>query len=219
VARALKYTRQERQQLSKKAERWWNVFSEEGSDMQNTIASAQELIQRVQELEIEVAKWRSIAERDGLTGCLRREAFMTLLEQRRKFGLLPKTMSVAIVDVDHFKRVNDTHGHLAGDKVLEQLGQILSQHAPEGSLVCRMGGEEFVILIPDEATLAMGAAEKLRTQIAKTSIRTGISQNLSITASIGVAQWDTDRPLIEATARADEALYRAKHSGRNRVAA
>ena len=176
-------------------------------------------LQRIKELEAEVTKWRTLAERDTLTGCLRREAFSALIEQRRKFGFLAKNMTVAIIDLDHFKKINDTHGHLTGDKVLEYLGQLLNEKSPEGTLICRMGGEEFVALLPGNLADNMEKLDTLRARIGKTSIQTSVREEIFVTASMGVADWNTDRPMNEALAKSDAALYRAKNQGRNRLAA
>lgn len=190
----------------------------------SALGNTQALIDRITQLEIENSKLRTLADRDGLTGCLRREAFMTLIERRRSFGLLPKEMTLAVVDIDHFKKVNDTYGHLAGDQVLSQMSQILLESAPEGTLVCRMGGEEFVLLIPMHLEEAVRGLDKLREMISSANIK--VSQpnsdshevmSIHVTASFGTATWDTDRALVEVTARADAALYKAKKAGRNQV--
>lgn len=170
---------------------------------------------RIKELEDEISRLRNIAERDGLTGCLRREALMNIIERRRKFGLLPKTLSLAIVDIDHFKNINDTHGHLAGDHVLKEVAQFLIRNAPAGSLVCRMGGEEFVLLIPTHLTNAYSDVDRLRRELASSKIELDSGAELNVTFSAGLTEWDSDHPLLDATAEADAALYAAKKNGRN----
>ncbi|NCN26566.1 GGDEF domain-containing protein [bacterium] len=173
--------------------------------------------QKIKELEDEVSRLRQIAEKDGLTGCLRREALLNILERRRKFGLLPKKLSLAIIDIDHFKNINDTHGHLAGDHVLKSVAQYLLMKVPSGSLVCRMGGEEFVLLIPSHLTNSFTDVDRLRRDLASNKIELENGVELEVTFSAGITEWDSDQPLLDATAEADAALYAAKRNGRNQI--
>lgn len=177
---------------------------------------------QIQELQNAVSKWRDKATRDTLTGCLRREGLMDILETRRAMGWLPQYCTLVVVDADHFKRINDTWGHHVGDQVLSHLGKHLREaHLPEGTLVARTGGEEFVLIIPTRKGETLNQVEKLREEIASTAVGLTESRlkNLYITVSLGLVEWDTDRSLVEAAARADELLYRAKAEGRNRLAA
>ena len=176
-------------------------------------------LRKIAELEAEIARLREISQKDKLTGCLRRETFMELIEERRKFGYLPKNATLCLLDVDFFKRVNDTHGHIAGDRVLSHIGKLLNDQVPEGSLVCRMGGEEFVVLLPLPLNEALKVAEGLRSTLESSKIKLNLQNTLSVTASFGLSQWDTDSEILAATALADGALYRAKNNGRNQVAA
>ena len=185
----------------------------------NTVKTVTELQNRILELEVQVAEWRTMAEKDALTGCLRREFFDSLIDERRRFGLLPQNMTLALLDLDHFKRINDTYGHPAGDRVLEIVGQILRNSAPEGSLVCRMGGEEFVLLMPTEMEDSKKNLEKIRQAIQSHSLQINLTTHIRFTASFGFTTWNSDKSLLEATLKADEALYRAKKEGRNRIAA
>lgn len=181
-----------------------------------TLSTAQ-LEAEVTRLQAEVARLRIIAERDDLTGCLRRDAFLSLIEERRRFGWLNRDTTLAVVDIDHFKKVNDKHGHLSGDEALRTVARILNQVAPEGSLVCRMGGEEFVVLMPGTAQENKGHLETLRKRIQTTPIRLREGTEIQVTASFGATDWNTDTPMLQATAQADALLYKAKNSGRNRV--
>ncbi len=174
---------------------------------------------RIQELEQEVAAARERADHDGLTGCLRREALFSIVESRKQIGWLPKKASVLVIDIDHFKNINDTHGHLVGDKALEHIGHVLKSHLPEGALLSRVGGEEFVVVAEMNREEAAILAENLRRQIEKAELKINLTKSLKITASLGLGTWDTDAPLPLAIAQADEALYRAKRGGRNQVAA
>jgi diguanylate cyclase (GGDEF)-like protein len=122
------------------------------------------------------------------------------------------------VDVDHFKRVNDRHGHLIGDQVLRSLATELRQQVRESDVVGRFGGEEFTILLPrTDATEACGIAERLRTSAGLLRVCASEAR-INVTVSIGVAvlgQHGGD--LFELLAAADVALYRAKDAGRNTV--
>jgi diguanylate cyclase (GGDEF)-like protein len=157
---------------------------------------------------------------DDLTGCLNRRA----LETRAAIELAHaartrRPVALAIVDLDRFKDVNDTHGHAAGDALLACAGQVLRNGVRPGDIVARYGGEEFCILLREaDAAQARAAAERLRTALGTASVEIG-SVRLAPVASIGVAAFDAasgdSRP--ELFERADAALYRAKRAGRDRV--
>ena len=156
------------------------------------------------------------AVQDGLTGLWTKRHFMTqaktLMEVSGRYG---DPLSLIMVDVDHFKKVNDTHGHVAGDKVLKGVAEILKKKVRGGSAY-RYGGEEMAVLLP-KADLdgAMAVAERLRAGIEAHKIA-----GVKVTASFGVAQFETrltDPPAF--VEKADLALYKAKESGRNRVVA
>lgn len=163
---------------------------------------------------------KCLATRDALTGCLNRRAFQEQLATLMELaGRRDEPFSAMMVDVDHFKQVNDQRGHAAGDAVLRGLGTMLIGLARASDVVCRYGGEEFCILMPD--TTADGAAvlaEKIRR-----TLRSEPIADLKVTASFGVAEIDAalrldmsgGEKLID---RADAALYAAKEAGRDRVA-
>ena len=138
--------------------------------------------------------------------------------QRQRRGGAP--FSLIMIDVDHFKRFNDEHGHPAGDEILHTVGEILSENVRETDLVARYGGEEFVILLRfADHDNAMQIAEKLRYSIEGTFFSdVHGTPRFRCTASLGVATWPEHakhaRPLIEI---ADQALYQSKHRGRNRI--
>ena len=162
----------------------------------------------------------SSALRDGLTKLFNKRYLMDRLDSELKFAQRHETaVSLLLLDIDHFKKVNDTHGHLAGDAVLVNLAQVLGRAVRNEDVVARFGGEEFAIIlraIPLEPALHL--AERLRRLVEQSATPFG-GRELRATVSIGVAGYPTtqvDRiePLIEA---ADKALYRAKDAGRNRV--
>jgi diguanylate cyclase (GGDEF)-like protein len=165
------------------------------------------------------AEQRLIAARDPLTGARNRRAFMTegrdLLDRLRRDG---QPCSLQLLDLDHFKRINDRHGHGAGDQVLRTFCAAASRILPGDALFARLGGEEFGCLLPlaDEAQ-AREAAEALRTAFANYRFEAD-GQPFGATVSIGIATSDDVGHILDALlAAADLSLYSAKGSGRNRV--
>ncbi len=157
---------------------------------------------------------------DPLTGLYNRRYLEThlnhLIEHYINRG---KALSVVSVDVDFFKAINDTHGHDVGDKVLKELATRLRANTRSVDLCCRVGGEEFIMVLPNTATdLSSRIAERLRRAIASKSFDCGLSQLVPVTASVGVANLQgPDDTLEKLLKRADQALYTAKNEGRNRV--
>ncbi len=163
---------------------------------------------------------RHMADHDSLTRTLNRNAFrksaLDLLDQvsvdNRSAGLL-------MLDLDHFKLVNDTHGHQAGDMVLIGFSQLVASHLRASDAFGRLGGEEFAVLLPHcRAEDAKAIAERIRSSLAATRIKLADGSEVSITVSIGLAHADAAQCDLEALLQsADRALYRAKNGGRNRV--
>lgn len=178
--------------------------------------------QRQQELDQVVARrtadllsanrtLRDLVDTDALTGVSNRRHFDHLLRQSFERALLTgRRLSVLLIDVDHFKQVNDSEGHLVGDQILRELGQLLQRAVRNDTVVARYGGEEFAVITPSGLRDAVGLAERLRRAVEAES---------RIRVSIGVASFelalDHDEPSL--LARADKALYAAKAEGRNRV--
>ena len=159
---------------------------------------------------------------DALTGLFNRRYLDThakaLIEQARAAG---SPLSTLVMDIDHFKSVNDTHGHAAGDSVLREFAQRLRRNTRGVDLVCRMGGEEFIIVMPD-TPLWRGRqiAERLRSCIATERFRINAGTQITVTASVGLATLETSEGGMDVLfSRADQALYAAKREGRNRVVA
>lgn len=168
----------------------------------------------VDELEL-----RRIAGRDQLTGALTRRGFIerakTELERFRRYN---RPASVTMMDIDHFKAINDTHGHPIGDKILREFTERLRSVARPNDFLGRLGGEEFAMLMPEtDAAEALVAAERFRQRIAATVFTPAPGVELKVTASFGIAQVDSGMADVDAwLSAADEPLYAAKHEGRNR---
>jgi len=162
----------------------------------------------------------TLSTRDPLTGVFNRR-FMeeTLLREVSQARRAKRPLGVIMLDIDHFKRFNDTFGHEVGDLLLKEVGKLLARETRGGDVVCRFGGEEFVLLLPGASLLDSGKkAEALRRSIEGLSIQHG-DRLLSVTVSLGVTVWpdggDDGETLLRS---ADQALYDAKESGRNLVA-
>ncbi len=156
---------------------------------------------------------------DGLTGVLRRQAFMDrLAEELKRARAFNSPFSVMMVDIDHFKAVNDGHGHPAGDAVLRRIGELLRESVYETDAVGRYGGEEFIVLLPKaDREGVRRKAESLRKRIEQDEIVSGF-EKLKITVSIGIAHYPSSgRTADELIGRADRGLYAAKEGGRNQV--
>ncbi|MFZ5882962.1 MAG: diguanylate cyclase [Chloroflexota bacterium] len=154
---------------------------------------------------------------DGLTGLYNRRHFMEIakreFERARRYK---RSLSAMIFDVDHFKKINDTYGHAAGDEVLRALAALCRKEIREADPLGRYGGEEFAgLFVEIDAETARKVAERLRMAVEKLVIPVD-GQNLNITISIGIAEQNQNTPDIESLlARADQAMYIAKHKGRN----
>jgi diguanylate cyclase (GGDEF)-like protein len=166
-------------------------------------------------LGIRVKEIRAQSRTDSLTGLANRSRYDELVEQAfAQARAAGTTLGLLVIDVDHFKRVNDSHGHAVGDRVLEGVAESLRRQLPAQAVASRYGGEEFVVLVPrTDAAALMALAEKLRRAIAESS------PGIPVTASVGVAStadhaFADPRGLFRA---ADEALYAAKRTGRDRV--
>jgi diguanylate cyclase (GGDEF)-like protein len=163
---------------------------------------------------------RQMATLDGLTGLLNHGEMQRRLDAEiARANRSGQPLSLILIDIDHFKQINDTHGHPAGDGVLKWLSEMLRKSCRKSDIIARYGGEEFLIILPetDEQRTAQ-KAETLRREIASQPFRGG-GLSIPVTASFGVARLrveDTKQILV---GRVDELLYEAKHNGRNRVAA
>ena len=159
------------------------------------------------------------ASTDPLTGAINRRKLMEI--GRAELARQPRQaqpIALLLCDIDHFKRINDTLGHKAGDQVLQDFYRRALGVTRASDSICRWGGEEFLILLPDtDAPGADHLAERLRQAISADLFKPGHTPPLQVTVTIGVATVQADEGLLDAVHRADEALYRGKQQGRNQV--
>ena len=177
-------------------------------------AAKGQLQTHAKQIEAHMAEART----DGLCGVANRRAFDEELARRLKsLEREGKPFSLIMLDVDHFKRFNDQHGHKAGDEVLRATGRVLSAHVRECDIVSRYGGEEFAVIVPECPFLeAKEIAERLRLRLAEQRIAFE-GKTLQVTASLGVAQATLGGDPGAVVQNADQALYAAKEAGRNRT--
>ncbi|TGS09857.1 GGDEF domain-containing protein [Mesorhizobium sp. M2E.F.Ca.ET.209.01.1.1] len=157
---------------------------------------------------------------DGLTGMQNRRYFDDALrEYLQEFRRIDRPVGLMILDLDHFKQVNDTHGHDVGDEVLRAVATCLRGMTRYHDVVARLGGEEFAVVTPNmDVELLARFAERIRKAIANLSILSG-NVRLKVTTSVGLAVWDHKESAEDFYRRADRQLYEAKKQGRNRVCA
>jgi diguanylate cyclase len=162
-----------------------------------------------------------LSSRDALTGLVNRRSFeMALSREVDRVARSGEPALLLMLDIDHFKAVNDTHGHLAGDQVIRAVASAAAQTVRPMDLVARVGGEEFAILLPNCAShVGLLVAERLRERVSQLRIEVSPGQRIGVTVSLGGAfapQWVRSSSLLW-TERADRQLYRAKAEGRNRT--
>ena len=179
------------------------------------------ILEEIADVAMDRIELQHSASSDSLTEALTRRAFREeggrMLQQAVRHQ---RDVACLVLDIDHFKSVNDTHGHATGDEVLKQVSAACRTVLRGSDLLCRLGGEEFAIMLPDvDREAAMAVAEKVRTTIAGLVIE-GEEESFSVTASIGLSSLSIiGRDMDTLLAQADAALYRAKRSGRNRCLA
>lgn len=162
-----------------------------------------------------------LSSRDALTGLANRRSFeLALAREIDRVARAGEPALLLVLDIDHFKRVNDTHGHASGDLVLKAVAQALLECVRPMDMVARVGGEEFAIVMPNcAATFGEAVAERVRRRVEAMPVAIGIAQQIQVSVSIGGAfapQWVRSTPTLWIE-RADVQLYRAKQQGRNRV--
>jgi diguanylate cyclase len=166
-----------------------------------------------------IVKLQDSSRRDALTRLFNRRAIDEELQRTwQRYRRARHPFAVLLADLDHFKEINDTHGHAAGDRVLAALAHLLQSHARGTDMVGRVGGEEFLVVLPyAQVHEAERFAERLRDLVERLVVRVG-PHVLRVTVSIGVAcAAETDASPEAVIVRADSALYRAKAAGRNRI--
>lgn len=162
-------------------------------------------------------KYEELSMRDQLTGLLNRHGLVTYYQHEIATVHNQWPLGLLLIDIDHFKLINDSYGHNAGDKVLQRVAAAIGG-LRQGDKVARWGGEEFIILLPNTCLLdAVNIAERFRESVAELIHEE--AETKSVTISIGVSQINVNEDFGEAIERADAALYRAKNDGRNRVVA
>jgi len=200
-------------------------LTSEDVEFADTVAKAAvAAVQRAQLLESTMADNRRLevlAHTDPLTAVLNRRALTErLTAEFERVKRYESTVSLLLIDIDHFKRVNDSYGHLVGDDVLTDVGRLLQGAVRSVDVVARYGGEEFVIALPETGEAgATTFAERVREMIEAHPFTYNGDSELQLTASIGVASYPSPgmETVEDLLARADQALYRAKAEGRNRV--
>ncbi|MBK7579878.1 MAG: GGDEF domain-containing protein [Myxococcales bacterium] len=193
-----------------------SVVVERAHTLENLASLNQELATKNRELRRANARVRHMTVTDPLTRIANRRGLTTALKMAASFSdRRGVPLSVVSFDVDHFKRVNDTHGHDVGDRVLKHVAQLTQRTCRREDLAGRAGGEEFLVVLPaTNEEQAKVVAERLRTSLAGSPVK---GADVSVTASFGVAERATGESLDSLLHRVDRALYAAKHGGRNRT--
>lgn len=168
-------------------------------------------------LEEQYRLLETISSRDPLTGLINRRSMdhslLEAVEQSKKSGLV---FSVILGDIDDFKRVNDTYGHNVGDKVLVQVADMITKNCAEDCRICRWGGEEILIFVPENEIITKGIAEKIRQSIEKIRVETE-TDTVSVTMTFGMTEYSPGLPLNKLVSIADNRLYYGKEHGKNQV--
>ena len=193
------------------------------SAMDQMLAANTELQQRLEQAEkqlavqaVEIKAHESEARTDSLTGVSNRRAFDDELKRRlSEFQRKNTPCTLVMLDIDFFKKFNDTHGHQVGDEVLRQVAKVLAAQSRDMDVPCRYGGEEFAVILPaTEAAAACKVAERIRAAVEDSTTVCG-GKTLKVTCSLGVSEFLADDDIAHLIRRADDALYTSKKAGRN----
>jgi diguanylate cyclase (GGDEF)-like protein len=179
----------------------------------HTVTIKTQADEEMRRLEASIAGLRALADTDPLTGLLNRRTLLARAEQA-----VGERLGIVMLDIDHFKSINDRHGHIAGDAVICAVGRTIAANVRKADAVARFGGEEFIVLMPDiDAEELAAQAERIRSAIGQSPVRHDDTA-IDVTASCGGALMEAaDRDVHGLVERADAALYEAKHRGRNRT--
>lgn len=160
-----------------------------------------------------------LATTDSLTGILNRgEGLRRIQQEISRSSRKQQPLSIILIDIDHFKKINDNHGHQVGDRVIRLIATSLAATLRNYDIICRYGGEEFLVMLPTtELSMALETAERLRLLVAETSTKTADGGLIKLTISLGVSSLQAEDSLDNLVYRADNALYIAKQEGRNQV--
>ncbi len=206
----------------------WHWFLSRGQlirkdgQVQRVMGSIQDIQSRKRaELEVEhlVRELEDRAHRDGLTGLHNRASFLEIAQKEiKRTDRSTQPLSLMMLDLDHFKRVNDEYGHAVGDQVLRELAEALGEELRDSDTCARFGGEEFVVLLPETSNLhACRLAERLRSHVAERKAGLDGGRNVPFTCSIGVTRLQPGETLEALMSRADQLMYQAKRAGRNQI--
>ena len=178
-------------------------------------------LQNIRHVCDKVRELEGLLVRDFLTGVYNRKFFMERFQEEASWAhRYGEPISIVMLDIDFFKKINDTYGHCTGDHVLQQVSELIESRLRPGDIVARFGGEEFIILMSNtQSETAFGVAESLRAAVAGNEFYSEDRYRIPVTISAGVASFhgEPEVTVDNILGRADASLYRAKESGRNRV--
>ena len=185
----------------------------------DTIDAALDKWTRLRQARADREELERLANFDPLTGLYNRQAILGKLHELINHAKRYKEdFSLSMLDIDHFKKVNDRYGHLTGDEVLEKIASLIYRNMRDTDIVGRYGGEEFIIILPQaDSSAAMVVAERIRNIIQNAEMKDSAGNVFAITVSLGLSIWEQGEDAYSLISRADEALYNAKENGRNRV--
>lgn len=189
-----------------------------GNDFVSKPLKKAEVIARVQtqlQIKTQIEKLEFLASRDSMTGIYNRRKFFELASLL--FETTQNNLFISMIDIDHFKKINDTYGHDAGDIVIKTMARVIAELLPPYAIFGRIGGEEFAVILEKNEQDVLALFENIKNEIANLEIETN-SDTIKFTISNGIAQKNNDTHSVDALLKkADEALYEAKGTGRNKV--
>lgn len=187
--------------------------------LSNAVNLALDKWTRLQQAKADREKLERLATYDSLTGLYNRQAILTKLRESVNLAnRYREDFSLTMLDIDHFKKINESYGHLTGDDVLEKIAVLIHANIRDADIAGRYGGEEFMIILPRvNLSSSWVAAERLRAIIERTECRDSAGNIFGLTVSQGLVAWERNDNAASLISRAEEALHKAKQKGRNRV--